>query len=482
MELGKKIKLLRKEKGITQEQLADVLSVSSQAVSKWETGVSNPDISLISDIAKLFDISADELLGINTINNVSSTDNEQDLFSKRLDRLERIIAVLSANDDNEALGIMLEQAKKQFAFDFTEIEDFEKSDWKLYCSELVEGRNKLIFKAVPIERIVGKTVDPMVVNPKLELNIDNVTNIFIRIKTVINCLGSVQDFVQNFFNIPVELGVYFVTKESPDWNENKRIKNLYATNIMSNVCLNTGSNPFWRGTLTGIRIDPMEKLAGVVEIERISLVDVNGEVVYDYDFTDAESFYSSDWYVSCAKQLESTNCLKLDVTEVDKKNIIYDPMVQNDSINVDISRAKYVHIRIKTLLENLSNRGGWTINDIYYDSFLKVYFKTENNNTYSEDKSVSAFYGSGAMTDVYVDMSKNSLWNGKLTGLRVDPVEHRGGCFEIELIEILEAPNASGVGEMLTGIQNRQFNIEDMIGNLELRLCELEERIDNIEE
>ena len=64
MEIGKKIKELRRGKDMTQEKLADLLGVSYQAVSKWETGVSSPDLSLIVPIARLFGISTDELFGI----------------------------------------------------------------------------------------------------------------------------------------------------------------------------------------------------------------------------------------------------------------------------------------------------------------------------------------------------------------------------------------------------------------------------------
>lgn len=61
MELGNKIKALRLSKGITQETLAAGLSVSAQAVSKWETNVSTPDIQLLPEIAVYFGVSIDEL-------------------------------------------------------------------------------------------------------------------------------------------------------------------------------------------------------------------------------------------------------------------------------------------------------------------------------------------------------------------------------------------------------------------------------------
>ena len=59
--IGMKIIEKRKEKGMTQEELADYLGISKPAVSKWESGQSYPDITLLPVIASYFDISVDEL-------------------------------------------------------------------------------------------------------------------------------------------------------------------------------------------------------------------------------------------------------------------------------------------------------------------------------------------------------------------------------------------------------------------------------------
>lgn len=61
--LGERIANLRKNKGISQEELADVLLTSRQAVSKWERGESEPDISRLKDLAAYFNVSIDYLLG-----------------------------------------------------------------------------------------------------------------------------------------------------------------------------------------------------------------------------------------------------------------------------------------------------------------------------------------------------------------------------------------------------------------------------------
>lgn len=61
MDIGKQIKTLRLAKGVTQEELAAYLGVSFQAVSKWETESSTPDIALLPNIAVFFGITIDEL-------------------------------------------------------------------------------------------------------------------------------------------------------------------------------------------------------------------------------------------------------------------------------------------------------------------------------------------------------------------------------------------------------------------------------------
>ena len=63
--MGQIIKRLRKGRGFTQEQLAERLGVTSQAISKWENDAGMPDISQIVPLASVFDVSTDVLFGIN---------------------------------------------------------------------------------------------------------------------------------------------------------------------------------------------------------------------------------------------------------------------------------------------------------------------------------------------------------------------------------------------------------------------------------
>jgi transcriptional regulator with XRE-family HTH domain len=65
MNIGNKIKELRKQRGLTQEQLANSIGISFQAISKWENGIALPDITLAPTLASYFGVSMDELFEFN---------------------------------------------------------------------------------------------------------------------------------------------------------------------------------------------------------------------------------------------------------------------------------------------------------------------------------------------------------------------------------------------------------------------------------
>lgn len=72
---GSTIKRLREKKSITQAQLADILGVSSKAVSKWETAKGFPDITLIEPLAKALSVSVIELMSGDTVINKNISSN-----------------------------------------------------------------------------------------------------------------------------------------------------------------------------------------------------------------------------------------------------------------------------------------------------------------------------------------------------------------------------------------------------------------------
>ena len=63
IKLSENIRSFRKQRHLTQEQLAEILNVTTGAVYKWESGLSIPDITLIIEMADFFNVSVDTLLG-----------------------------------------------------------------------------------------------------------------------------------------------------------------------------------------------------------------------------------------------------------------------------------------------------------------------------------------------------------------------------------------------------------------------------------
>ena len=76
MEFNEKLQELRKQKGFTQEQLAELLFVSRTAVSKWESGRGYPNIDSLKAISKLFSVTIDELLSGNELLSIAEEENK----------------------------------------------------------------------------------------------------------------------------------------------------------------------------------------------------------------------------------------------------------------------------------------------------------------------------------------------------------------------------------------------------------------------
>ena len=77
MELNEKLQELRKQKGLTQEELAEVLFVSRTAISKWESGRGVPNIDSLKAISKYFSVSLDDLLSGEELLTIAEDDSKQ---------------------------------------------------------------------------------------------------------------------------------------------------------------------------------------------------------------------------------------------------------------------------------------------------------------------------------------------------------------------------------------------------------------------
>lgn len=103
--LGTRLLELRKQKGLTQEQLAEKLNVTNQSVSKWEKDINAPDIALLVELADLFDTSVDYLLGRKESEPLVVT------TPKSIDQLVFKIRILSADKDKVNINLPLNIVK-----------------------------------------------------------------------------------------------------------------------------------------------------------------------------------------------------------------------------------------------------------------------------------------------------------------------------------------------------------------------------------
>ncbi len=95
--LGENIRTFRKERRLTQEQLAEVLGVTAGAVYKWESGMSVPELNLIVELADFFDTSVDALLGYRM------KDNRQGAIEERLSACCRTLDPAALQEAEQAL-------------------------------------------------------------------------------------------------------------------------------------------------------------------------------------------------------------------------------------------------------------------------------------------------------------------------------------------------------------------------------------------
>lgn len=95
MEFNNKLYQLRKQKGLSQEELANRLNVSRQTISKWEVGDSTPDMEKLISISDLFEISLDELV----MDKKPKTSNER---SVKLESIDEIKQKVLTNDNKKS--------------------------------------------------------------------------------------------------------------------------------------------------------------------------------------------------------------------------------------------------------------------------------------------------------------------------------------------------------------------------------------------
>ncbi len=157
--IGSKIRELRKKKGITQEALAAVLTVTPQAVSKWESGVTYPDMAMIPAIARYFEVSLDVLFDYD-VNEIKASikkiqkDAGEFFYHDQKRYVEIIKNVLNDYPGNEAL--LFDLLNIYANYDFTLIDGSDHTDEALEIADrLISGSNDYVTVCWTKERQAG---------------------------------------------------------------------------------------------------------------------------------------------------------------------------------------------------------------------------------------------------------------------------------------------------------------------------------------
>ena len=157
MTLGQKISNLRKKMGMTQEELAQKLNVSSQAVSKWENDLSIADISVLIEMSELFNVSLDNLLK----DKQEETSLVKEELRKPLEKMVLRIVVNSAEGDKVRVNLPMPLVKMGLSMgmnfgDVANNENINQIDFEQIFKLVEEG---VIGKLVEIESSDGDVVE-----------------------------------------------------------------------------------------------------------------------------------------------------------------------------------------------------------------------------------------------------------------------------------------------------------------------------------
>ena len=161
--IGNRITKYRKEKGLTQEALAEKLGVSSQAVSKWENDASCPDISLLPQLCRELGITTDELLTGNSATVRMLPENQR----KSLEELTLRVRVNTVAGDKVRVNLPMAMVKLCMEIGVDVVPNFSEEGATVMKSidmkKVVEMVEKgLVGKLVEVETAEGDLVEVVV--------------------------------------------------------------------------------------------------------------------------------------------------------------------------------------------------------------------------------------------------------------------------------------------------------------------------------
>ncbi len=178
MDMGTKIREMRVKRGLTQDELAGLLNITPQAISRWECGISLPDITMLPVLSKTLSVTTDELLGCNSsVNTLYDSCDDLAIFGEVLgqDQIDKIFEDRERTadgtpkkvlvvDDSDFMRMMLKDMLTKSGHLVIEAKDVESAAILLEKSEVdivildinMPGRNGIDFLGA--DQLRGKTV------------------------------------------------------------------------------------------------------------------------------------------------------------------------------------------------------------------------------------------------------------------------------------------------------------------------------------
>ncbi len=162
IKLSENIRNLRKEHSLTQEQLAEAVGVSVGAVYKWEAGLSMPEIKLLMEIADLFAVSVDALLGY-----VPQSGNIQD----RIDTIHRLLATKDFERAFAEAEKALKKYPNNFALTYSSAMAYMVKTLENLDTDAMEKSNQLFQKAISLlDQNMDETINEITISNYMATN------------------------------------------------------------------------------------------------------------------------------------------------------------------------------------------------------------------------------------------------------------------------------------------------------------------------
>lgn len=198
------------------------------------------------------------------------TDSEKiSALEQRIEKLENIIKMLSANSDDEILKLSLTAAPVLYSCDFTDSFVLEKSAWHL-DNGIVISQNGMLSFCTNDNVNVEHFADPRLYTDEACVDSSLVKYLHVKFKGRLDNSKSNGWYDNNvYYNAYAQF--YFKTDKEKEWTQSKSISFYYCSDETVDAYIEI-KHPLWRDKIVGIRFDPAEKIIGNIEMYLIELL------------------------------------------------------------------------------------------------------------------------------------------------------------------------------------------------------------------